>query len=157
MKSKTFLLGMMVLIPLSLLNLSCEDDAPKDILQPDLPEPDINKFAENLENYINWNNDEPIGWSYSISKNGVLRKAKAFGSARTIADGQLDFKTTKKINVASVSKFYTAIAVMQLLEANDLTIDDKIVSHLPPAWWNVGPGVDDLTFRELLTHTSGLQ
>jgi D-alanyl-D-alanine carboxypeptidase len=157
MKSKTFLLGMMVLIPLSLLNLSCEDDSPKDILQPDLPEPDIDKFAKNLENYITWNNDEPIGWSYSISKNGVLRKAKAFGSARTIADGQLDYKTTKKINVASVSKFYTAIAVMQLLEANDLTIDDKIVSYLPPAWWNVGPGVDNLTFRELLTHTSGLQ
>lgn len=157
MKRNFFFLGMMVMIPFSLLNLSCEKDSHDKILQPELPQPNIDKFAENLENYINWNNDEPIGWAYSISQNGVLRKAKPFGDARTAADGRMDFATTKKINVASVSKFYTAIAVMQLLEANNLTIDDKIESYLPPAWWQKGPGVNNLTFRELLTHTSGLQ
>ena len=102
MKRKTFFLGMMVMIPISLLNLSCEKDSPDKILQQELPQPNIDKFAENLENYINWNNDEPIGWAYSISQNGVLRKAKPFGDARTAADGQMDFATTKKINVASV-------------------------------------------------------
>ncbi|MGC1204537.1 MAG: serine hydrolase, partial [Flavobacteriaceae bacterium] len=71
-------------------------------------------------------------------------------------DGAIDFSIDKEINVASVTKFYTAIAVMQLLDANNLTIEDPIAPWLP-ASWETDNGVDGLSFKDLLKHESGLQ
>ena len=59
-------------------------------------------------------------------------------------------------NIASVSKTITAIAILQLLQKNGLTIHQKISPYLYPDWHQgQGPYVDKITFRELLTHTSG--
>jgi D-alanyl-D-alanine carboxypeptidase len=59
------------------------------------------------------------------------------------------------LNIASVSKTITAVGVLRLLEANGLTIDDPVAPWLP-ATWTLGPQVDQLSFRHLLTHTSGI-
>jgi D-alanyl-D-alanine carboxypeptidase len=55
--------------------------------------------------------------------------------------------------LASTSKMFTAVAVLQLAEAGDLDLDDTIATHLPgyPAPW-----ARDVTVRHLLTHGSGL-
>jgi CubicO group peptidase (beta-lactamase class C family) len=119
------------------------------------PEFNMDAFEQNILDRVNFGGDQPVGWSYVISKNGLLNKWGAFGDARTNADGQIDFSLNKEINVASITKFYTAIAVMQLLDANNLTIDSKIISWLP-ASWTKGPGVNNLTFKDLLKHESGL-
>lgn len=116
----------------------------------------MDKFEENLNNYVNANGNSPVGWAYTISKDGNLARSQAFGKARTSVDGALDFTLNKEINVASVTKFYTAIGVMQLLEANNLTIDAYIEPWLP-ASWTKGPGVNNLTFKDLLKHRSGLE
>lgn len=117
---------------------------------------DIDAFEQNLIDYVNWGNDQPIGWAYTISQQGQLKRSNAYGLARLPIDGQQDFTVNKEINVASISKFYTAIAALQLIEANGLTIDSKIASWLP-ASWTKGPGVNNLTFKDLLKHESGLQ
>ncbi len=113
-------------------------------------------FEQNIIDYIQAGGDSPVGWAYTISHNGVLARSDDFGKARTTADGELDFTLHKEINIASVTKFYTAIAVMQLLEANDLTIEDKISEWLPDNW-SQGPGINNLSFKDLLKHESGLQ
>ena len=119
------------------------------------PKFNLDLFEQNIIDYINWNNDQPIGWAYTISVDGLLKRSDAFGDARTDADGQLDFTLNKEINIASVTKFYTAVAAMKLIYANDLTEDSKIAPWLPNDWTQ-GPGVDDLTFADLLSHSSGL-
>jgi beta-lactamase family protein len=60
------------------------------------------------------------------------------------------------INIESVSKTLTAIAVLQLLRplAPDVTVDTPIAKYLYSDW-TLGPYVSKITFRELLTHTSG--
>jgi D-alanyl-D-alanine carboxypeptidase len=136
-----------------LLAYSCE----KDELTSNVPTFDIDLFETNLRNNINWGNNSPIGWAYTISSNGNLAKSAAFGLARLPADNNsMNFTVNKKINVASITKFYTAIAAMQLIYANNLTINSNIEPWLPDSWTR-GPGVNSLTFRDLLTHTSGLQ
>ncbi len=55
-------------------------------------------------------------------------------------------------SLASVSKMFTAVAVMQLAEERKLSLEDPIGKYLPfPA-----PGGDAITIARLLSHTSGL-
>jgi CubicO group peptidase (beta-lactamase class C family) len=53
-------------------------------------------------------------------------------------------------NLASVSKIFTATAILQLKEKRKLTLDDKVQLYLPAFPYK------KITLRHLLTHTSGL-
>ena len=55
--------------------------------------------------------------------------------------------------VASVTKPFTATAVMQLAERGVLSIDQPVQQLLPEF---AGPGKEGITLRHFLTHTSGL-
>lgn len=96
-----------------------------------------------------------IGWGYVISQNGIFAKGEGFGKSRNTADGDRKFTLNRKVNIASVSKLMTTVAVMQLLERRGLTVNSPINQWLP-ATWSKGPGVNTLTFANLLGHTSGL-
>jgi len=128
---------------------ACTDDGLG--LDSNAPEFDIDVFEQNVIDGMLGT----VGWAYVINQDGNLARSGAFGDARSADDGQLDFTTSKHINIASITKFLTAIAVMQLLDERNLTVDDEIEPWLP-ADWTLGPGVDELTFRDLMSHGSGL-
>ena len=134
--------------------ISCENEGIN--IQSNTPVFNLDKFEENLNEYVNANGNSPVGWAYTISINGQLERSKAEGVARTEIDGELAFILNKEINIASITKFYTAIAVMQLLEANNLNINDKIDSWLPSSW-EQGPAIDNLSFADLLGSSEGLK
>jgi len=84
-------------------------------------------------------------------------KAVASGLARTAADPpRLAMGPDVMVNVASVGKMFTTIAVLKSLARHHLSIDSPISSFLPPDWVK-GPGIDTITFRELLTHQAGFR
>jgi CubicO group peptidase (beta-lactamase class C family) len=60
------------------------------------------------------------------------------------------------VNVASVGKMFTTIAVLKSLARHHLSIGSRIWPFLPPDWVK-GPGIDTITFRELLTHRAGFR
>jgi len=60
------------------------------------------------------------------------------------------------VNVASVGKMFTTIAVLKSLARHHLSIDSRIWPFLPPDWVK-GPGIGTITFRELLTHRAGFR
>ncbi len=91
--------------------------------------PDL--FETNLINNVNFGSDSPIGWAYVIGSQGQLERQGAFGEARLPIDGQLAFSIDKKINIASITKYLTAIAAMQLIYANNLNINSPIDPWLP--------------------------
>ena len=57
--------------------------------------------------------------------------------------------------IASLSKSFTALAVMQLVDAGLVALDDPVRQHLPE-FVMADPRADQVTVRELLNHTSGI-
>ena len=92
---------------------------------------------------------------------GVVRDqelvwAKGFGYADVKA--KLPMTPATKFRMASHSKMFTAIAVMQLREQGKLRLDDPVTRYLP--WFKGKPAGDDdgpITIEQLLSHSSGLQ
>jgi CubicO group peptidase (beta-lactamase class C family) len=65
---------------------------------------------------------------------------------------------TTKFRMASHSKMFAAIAIMQLREQGKLRLDDPVSNYLP--WFKAKPAGDDdgpITIEQLLSHSSGLQ
>ena len=58
--------------------------------------------------------------------------------------------------IASISKTLTAIGVMQLRDGGLLRLDDPVNDYLKRFRIEVPRGAPDVTFRHLLTHTSGI-
>ena len=84
-------------------------------------------------------------------------KVVSSGLARTAADPpKLAMGPNVMVNVLSVGKMFTTIAVLKSLARHHLSIDSRIWPFLPPDWVK-GPGVDTITFRELLTHRAGFR
>ena len=53
--------------------------------------------------------------------------------------------------IGSITKVFTAVVVLQLVEEGALTLDDPVARWLPAL-----PGADAIRVRDLLAHTSGL-
>jgi len=84
-----------------------------------------------------------------VAKNGRV----VFKSARGFADleGRIPLTTRSSFNLASVSKQFTAAAVMLLSEEKKLDLDDPVARFLPELAYARG-----ITIRQLLNHTAGL-
>lgn len=59
--------------------------------------------------------------------------------------------------IGSITKTFTATAILQLNESSLLNLDDDINNHLPFDVRHPNYPGDNITIRMLLTHTSGLQ
>jgi D-alanyl-D-alanine carboxypeptidase len=60
--------------------------------------------------------------------------------------------------LGSITKSFTAVAILQLRDAGKLQLDDPLGRHLKEVHIQQhSTGTPDVTMRELLTHTSGLQ
>ncbi|MCD4696921.1 MAG: beta-lactamase family protein [Bacteroidales bacterium] len=60
--------------------------------------------------------------------------------------------TSSRYNIFSVTKTFTAIAIMQLQEKKLLSIDDKLDKYLPEYPW-----LKDISIKDLLCHQSGIK
>jgi CubicO group peptidase (beta-lactamase class C family) len=81
---------------------------------------------------------------------------KAFGYAEAIMKTAATPQTLYRIG--SVTKTFTALAILQLHEDGKLRLDDQVRDHVTTAAIHARElGLLDVTIRELLTHSSGLQ
>lgn len=117
---------------------------------------DFEQFAKNLKNGFE---GKCTGYGYAVFKDGGMVKDGGGGYRILSQNGP-----PKKFNahvvkgVHSTAKTLTAIAVMQLLRKKNLTINHKIYPYLPSDWEiGEGNGIKDITFKQLLTHTSGIK
>ena len=113
---------------------------------------DVDDFERNITNALN---GQTIGHAFAISLGGVLYSAQSDGDARTSDDGEIDQSPSKEMYTASMSKTLSAVGLLKALDAAGVSVDASISSHLPSDWFQ-GNNVDDITFRHLLTHRSGL-
>ena len=91
--------------------------------------------------------------SYAIMKDGELLACDSLG---TLGDDENTAATTKSTyNVASVSKIYCAVAVMQLVEQGKVDLDTPVFEYLP-RFYMPDERFRKITLRHCLSHTSGL-
>ena len=86
-----------------------------------------------------------------VAKKGVLPYVESFG----FANQPFAVKNTPdtRYRVASITKAFTAVIVLQLVEEGKLNLGGTIKTYLPEF---EGEGADQITLRDLLHHTSGL-
>jgi CubicO group peptidase (beta-lactamase class C family) len=92
--------------------------------------------------------------SYGIVRDGELVHAAGFG-ARSLGGPAPDEQTVFRI--ASMSKSFTASAIMLLRDAGALALDDPAAKYVPElaGWVNGAADAGPLTIRNLLTMTAG--
>ncbi|MBC7896333.1 MAG: beta-lactamase family protein [Cytophagaceae bacterium] len=87
-----------------------------------------------------------------VRHKGAVVYHKSFG----IADRAFSVPVTNdtKFRIASITKVFTAVLVLQLVEQGRLDLDATIRTYLPAY---TGAGADRVTLHHLLRHVSGIQ
>jgi D-alanyl-D-alanine carboxypeptidase len=88
--------------------------------------------------------------SVAVVKNGRLAYANAYGSAKL--DPRSAAKPDMRYAIGSISKQFTAVAVLLLQQDGKLKLDDPVSRFIP----GLTRG-NEVTVRQLLSHTSGYQ
>ncbi|MCC9071245.1 beta-lactamase family protein [Flavobacterium sp. F-65] len=107
-------------------------------------------IATNLAKYMQAQVDiNNFSGTVIVTKNGSVLLKKAYG----LADYEWNIKNTvdTKFQLASVTKQFTATAILQLVEQGKLSLDDKLSKFFPDY-----PKADIVTIHMLLSHSSGL-
>jgi CubicO group peptidase (beta-lactamase class C family) len=93
------------------------------------------------------------GLALAIVKDDQIDLAKAFGVKNL--DTKEPMTVESIFHMASVSKPFSATAIMQLVEKGKMKLDDPLVHYLP--YFKLDdPRYKDITIKQMLTHTSGI-
>lgn len=93
------------------------------------------------------------GLAVGVTKGEKIMYARTFGFANIKDSTEADFNTA--FHIASVSKPFTAAAVVKLVEQGKLNLDDLIVKHIPEFEMK-DARFKQITIKHILTHTSGI-
>ncbi|WP_299224726.1 serine hydrolase [uncultured Psychroserpens sp.] len=106
------------------------------------------KIEELLE--ANVGSIKPFNGSLLVAKKGEIIYRGAFG----LADLSSKRKNVidSKYFIGSITKLFTAVAILQLVEEKKIALDDKLSRWLPDI-----NGSEKITIHHLLTHQSGLR
>ena len=108
-----------------------------------------NAVEKTLSEYAQNNN---FNGTILVTQNGKPVYHQSFG----YADRQYDIKNTNetRYKIASITKTFTAVLILQLYEQGKLALDKPIRQYLPDY---TGEGADQVTIHHLLTHSSGIE
>jgi len=109
--------------------------------------------ADDVDSYIQtqMQRQHIPGLTLAVVTNGVMLKTTAYGLANV--ELGVPTRTDTVFQIQSVTKTFTATAVMMLVGEGKLSVEDKLTAHfdgLPESWAGI-------TVRHLLTHTSGIK
>ena len=118
---------------------------------------DIEHFANNVEAAIKSHANESVVKFALEARRGVTVATREYGPKRTSETmPAAEFTVNARFNSASIGKSVTAVALLQLLDARNMSIDAEISDYLPPSW-TVPEGSATVTFAEVLNHSSGFR
>lgn len=105
----------------------------------------VERFDSLLNNYYAC---EQFNGNVLIADKGEIVYQKSFGYA-DLAKKTSNTKDSR-FDIASISKTFTSVAILQLKEKRKLRLDDKVQLYLPEFPYS------NISIRNLITHTSGL-
>jgi CubicO group peptidase (beta-lactamase class C family) len=92
------------------------------------------------------------GWAITVSHKGKVMLDYSYGFA-DVQKKELVKKDTL-FRVASISKMFTAVSVLQLVDQGKLSLETKVSAILPP-FFKIKE-LRDITIRNILSHQSGV-
>jgi CubicO group peptidase (beta-lactamase class C family) len=101
--------------------------------------------------FAQWNRPDSPGCSVGVSKDGIVEFERGYGMADL--EHGIPITPATIFPIASISKQFTAMAVLLLAERRQLSLDDDVRTHIP----EIPDCGQRITVRHLLTHTSGLR
>lgn len=112
---------------------------------------EIEKIDSIVSNYLTEN--KMVGVSIGIVKDGKIYLAKGYGTREIGTSKPVDSLTN--FLACSVTKLFTATAIMQLSEQGKIDITKKLIFYLPDFKMK-DQRYKDITIEQMLTHSSGL-
>jgi len=88
--------------------------------------------------------------SVAVVKDGQIVYVKAYGNARL--EPRTPATPNMRYSIGSISKQFTAAAILLLQEQGKLSLDDKVARFIPNL-----TRANEVSIRQLLSHTSGYQ
>jgi D-alanyl-D-alanine carboxypeptidase len=88
--------------------------------------------------------------SVAVVRDGRIAYVKAYGKAQL--EPSVLATTDMRYSIGSISKQFTATAILLLQEEGKLSLDDPVAKYLPDL-----TRANEVTIRQLLSHTSGYQ
>jgi CubicO group peptidase (beta-lactamase class C family) len=104
------------------------------------------KVDQYMQPYVEMND---FSGAILIAKDGNVM-VRSFGKANLERGSKVTPKV--KFRIGSISKQFTAAAILLLEERGKLSVEDKLAKYLPDF-----PNADSITIHQLLTHTAGLR
>jgi D-alanyl-D-alanine carboxypeptidase len=131
---------------LALIAIACVSSrsAAQSTIAPDLRQK-IDKAAQDVLTHTG-----VPGASVAIVKDGAIAYVQAYGSARL--DPDTPARPEMRYSIGSISKQFTAAAVLLLQEDGKLSLNDRLAKYLPNLTRS-----NEVSIRQLLSHTSGYQ
>ena len=108
---------------------------------------DVSRMDEVIKSYVA---DKEFMGSVLVAQNGKVLLSKGYGYANL--EWEVPNSPTAKFRLGSLTKQFTAVAILLLEEKGLLQVIDAINKYLPdaPVTWH------DITIFNLLTHTHGI-
>jgi len=115
-----------------------------------LARPEAESVAERLDRFVAAHAARGFSGSVLAAHNGQVLLSKGYGPANREHDVPATPQT--KYRIGSITKQFTAAAILVLQQRGTLSVQDPVRKHVPdaPAAW------DAVTIHHLLTHTSGI-
>jgi CubicO group peptidase (beta-lactamase class C family) len=100
--------------------------------------------------FARWNKPDSPGMSLAVSQAGKIVYCRGYGIAdlgRNIPNGPATV-----FHAASLSKQFTAMAIMLLVNKGQLSLSDDVHAFIP----QLSPAIPKITVAEMLHHISGI-
>jgi CubicO group peptidase (beta-lactamase class C family) len=111
--------------------------------------PDLRKKIDKVAQDVLAHTGVPSA-SVAIVRDGAIAYVQAYGTARL--DPNTPARPEMRYSIGSISKQFTATAILLLQEAGKLSLDDKVAKYVPNL-----TRANQVSIRQLLSHTSGYQ
>jgi CubicO group peptidase (beta-lactamase class C family) len=111
--------------------------------------PDVREKVDNIARQVLTESKVP-SISLAVVKDGHVEYTQAYGDAKL--DPATPARPDMRYSIGSVSKQFTATAILMLADEGKLSLDDPVSRFIPTL-----TSAKEITIRQLLSHTSGYQ
>lgn len=140
-RSAITLAGLALLVPCAGVQAQSKDEG--------RPPDTINARVDKL--FASWDKTDSPGCALAVIKDGSIIYKRGYGAADL--DHDIPISPGTVFHVASISKQFTAFAVLMLAQQGKLSLDDPVRKYIPELRDFGAP----VTIRHLMHHTSGLR